>query len=69
MATGAGGLTAAERFRQRVDRVAERMAAEHERVRAVREKRQQERAREQYLALERQRARALDRKMDYGMEL
>jgi Ti-type conjugative transfer relaxase TraA len=68
MATGAGGLTSGERFRQRVDRVAEQMAAEQERTRTLREKRQQERAREQYLSLERRRARALDRDMDHGME-
>src|SRR6185437_9424607 len=67
MATSANGLTAGELFRQRVDKVAARMAAEREQLRAVRGKRQQEQAREQYLALERQRARTLDSEMDHGM--
>ena len=60
--------TLAQRFRQRVDQVAQRVAAEHERERAI-EARPQKRAQEQYLELERQHRRVSEREQDHGLEL
>ncbi len=68
IAGSSSSLSSEERFRQRVDRVAERNAVEHERARRVRELQQQGRAREQYLELERHRARAREMDMDHGLE-
>lgn len=60
--------TLAQRFRQRVDQVAERVAAERERERTAREALRRKRAQEQYVELERQRSRVWEREKDHGLE-
>lgn len=70
-------ITSAERFRQQVDAVAQRLAAQREAERPAREALQQQRALEQYQALERQRELVREKqrvhrlrlKHDHGLEL